>query len=286
MISPLRIDLHMHSTASDGAYAPAEVVAIAQSKAMDVIALTDHDTIDGVAAAQAAALGTSLRVVAGVELSAEDEKADRHILGYLLDTQSPTLLSFFAMLQQERLNRVVKILAKLEAIGLSLSIDEVRKAAGQASALGRPHIARAMVRNGLVPTLQQAFDFYIGDGRPAYEPHFKLAPARAVDLIHKAGGVAVLAHAVRYPNYLEILDELVGYGIDGVEVYYPDHPPALIETLRNYANQHNLIITVGSDFHRRDADGSARIGTVKYPPTADIFGALTARAARYKPPNA
>lgn len=271
-----RIDLHLHSTASDGAYAPEEVVQIALANQMDVIALTDHDTVGGVQRAQQAAQGTGLTVIAGVELSAEDEKLDRHILGYFLDVTHPAMLKLFATLREARVNRVVAMVEKLSALGITISVERVLEIA-KGGSVGRPHVARAMLQQEAVNTLQEAFDRYIGDDQPAYVPHFQLSPRTALEAIHAAGGIAVLAHPGRYPDYRPILEELLPLGLDGLEVYYPDHPPGLITELRFQANKHNLWMTAGSDFHRREGDGSARIGTVRYPPDLNMVELLRAR---------
>ncbi len=274
----MRVDLHMHSTASDGAYSPEEVVQIALTKAMDVIALTDHDSISGISRAQAASAGTSLEVLAGVELSAEDEDADRHILGYLFDPGSPALSALFRKLREARIDRVGQIVEKLAALNVMLPVEEIL-ALSNGGSVGRVHVARVMLRRGYTASLQEAFDRYIGDDGPAYVPHYPLTPKQAIEVIHQAGGVAVMAHPGRVENYRKILDGLIPLGLDGIEVYYPDHTPSIVSELRVLARQHGLLMTVGSDFHRREGDGSASIGTVKFPQDQDIVGALRERAA-------
>jgi len=270
-----RIDLHMHSTASDGAYAPAEVVQIALEKNMEAIALTDHDSLNGIAAARAAA--QRLTVFSGVELSAEDAQADRHILGYGFRLDANTALYQACIEYREaRVSRIAGMIAKLDAMGLHVSLEDVL-ASAKGGAVGRPHLARVMLRQGMVANMQEAFDKYISDDGPAYVPHHPLAPERAIQMIHEAGGVAVLAHPGRYDDYHAILDMLCPIGLDGVEVYYPDHTPEISADLARYARQHKLLMTVGSDFHRREGDGSARIGTVYYPPDLDILGPLRER---------
>lgn len=273
------VDLHLHSTASDGAYTPEEVVEIAVGKNLTAIALTDHDTIDGTQPARIAA-GERLEVLSGVELSAEDETADRHILGYLfrLDRTS-ALYRMCIENKQARVRRIEAMIARLAALGVEVPLDEVL-ALANSGAVGRPHLARVMLRRGVVATLQQAFDRYIGDDGPAYVPHHRLDPAQAIALIHDAGGVAVLAHPGRYPDYNAIIEELIPLGLDGIEVYYPDHTPEIVGQLRRIAQARDLIMTAGSDFHRRAADGSAPVGTAAYPAELDILAALRERAAR------
>jgi predicted metal-dependent phosphoesterase TrpH len=284
----MRVDLHVHSTASDGLYAPAEVVRIALSKNMDVIALTDHDTIDGSAAALAAAReatpASRLEVIAGVELSAEEDGADRHILGYLLDTESPTLKAALTELREARVHRADRIVQKLDELGVHVPLERVYALAGDGS-VGRPHVARALIEQGTVGSVQEAFDRYLGNDGPAYVPHHRLTPADAIRLVHDAGGVAVLAHPGRleHGQPREIIEAMVPLGLDGLEVYYPDHTPALVEELRELARRFDLVMTVGSDFHRREGDGTARIGSVKTPADFDPVAALKARAARTRP---
>jgi 3',5'-nucleoside bisphosphate phosphatase len=275
----MRVDLHMHSTASDGVYSPAEVVEIALTHRMDVIALTDHDNIQGIPSALDAAQHSALQVIAGVELSSQDAKVDRHLLGYLVDITYAPLLAQLDDLRNGRVYRLHEMAEKLEAIGLPIEVDYVLKLAGDGS-VGRPHLARAMLEKGYVSSIQDAFNRYIGDNGPAYVPHPTFAPDDAIRLIHEAGGVAVLAHPGHYDNYAAIIEALVDDGLDGVEVYYHDHTTKVTSDLYLLAKQHDLIMTVGSDFHRREADGSARIGSVRFPPELDVVGALRERAGK------
>ncbi len=277
----MRVDLHMHSTASDGVYTPTEVVQIALTNQMDIIALTDHDNVNGLAEARQAA-AEKLEVLPGVELSTEEDQKDRHLLGYLFDPDNEPFLTMLVELRNARVSRADRIVQKLAALGVNVSLERVYALAG-AGSVGRPHIARAMLEQGYVSSLQEAFDKYLEDGGPAFVPHYRLAPADAIQLLHQAGGIAVLAHPGRLDgDYHQILESLVPVGLDGIEVYYPDHTPEIVRDLRQLAAQHNLVMTVGSDFHRREGDGSARIGTVKVPPDVDIVGPLRERAARYR----
>lgn len=276
----MRVDLHTHSTASDGVYTPVEVVHIALTHQMDVIALTDHDNVSGVRPARQTAEGTGLEVLAGVELSAEDERTDRHILGYLIDVDSQPLRATLTELRDARTHRAERMVQKLAALGVDIPLERVLTLADQGS-VGRPHVAQALLERGYVGSIQEAFEKYIGNGGPAYVPHYRLEPKQAIALIHEAGGVAVLAHPGHYPDYREVITSLVPLGLDGIEVYYPDHTPAIVEDLRVLARQYNLVMTAGSDFHRREGDGSARLGSVKTPRSLDIVGQLRERAAQY-----
>jgi predicted metal-dependent phosphoesterase TrpH len=277
----MRVDLHLHSTASDGIYSPAEVVQIALTNQMDVIALTDHDTVSGIRPAQAAAATTGLQVLAGVELSSEDEHTDRHILGYLIDVDHTPLQALLSELRDSRANRAARMVQKLADLGIPISMERVLALADD-GAVGRPHVARALVEGGYVSSIQEAFDKYLANGGPAYVPHYRLEPQRAISVIHQAGGVAVLAHPGHYDDYRVVIGSLVPLGLDGIEVYYPDHTPAVVEDLTVLARQYKLVMTVGSDFHRREGDGSARIGSVRTPANAAIVGALRERARTYQ----
>jgi predicted metal-dependent phosphoesterase TrpH len=269
----------MHSTASDGVYSPTEVVQIALTNQLDIIALTDHDTVNGLAEAQQAAAG-KLEVLTGVELTMDGGKFD--ILGYLFDLDNVSFLTTLVELRDARVSRADRIVQKLATLGINISLERVYALAGSGS-VGRPHVARAMLEAGYVSSLQEAFDKYLEDDGPAYVPHYNLTPADAIQLLHSAGGIAVLAHPVRLGgDFRAIIESLVPVGLDGVEVYYPDHTSELIGVLRQLAKQHDLVMTGGSDFHRREGDGSARIGSVKVPAGVDIITPLRERASRYR----
>lgn len=282
----MRIDLHMHSTASDGAYSPREVVGIAHRHQMDVIALTDHDTVAGVEEAIHTA-DPGLTVLCGVELATEhvsispttgtSKGAERHILGYFRGMiTDPDFLKLLEQLQFNRVGRAQKIVANLRDQGLAITFESVQKIAGDA-AIGRPHIAQALLQIGAVSSAQDAFIRYIGDDRPAYVPHQPISPQAAIAAIHAAHGVAVLAHPGHYGHPEQLIGELAEVGLDGVEAYYYDHTPPMVRDFVRAAAQHNLIVTVGSDFHRREGDGSARIGSVSARNPEQIYEDLISR---------
>lgn len=279
----MRIDLHVHSTASDGVYRPPEVVQLAREHALDVIALTDHDSAEGIRPAWTAVAenGNTPEVLAGIELSAEDEQADRHILGYLFDPEDAGLTAFTRELREARVRRVEQMVAKLNALGVPLEVGEVL-ALTKGGAAGRPHVARALLHRGVINTLEDAFTRYIGDDGPAYVPHHRVSPADAIALVHRAGGVALLAHPGRYADYRPILDMLIPLGLDGLEVYYPDHTPAMVRELRAAAKKHGLVMGAGSDFHRREGDGTTRLGRVQPDDPAGLIAALKERASLYR----
>lgn len=270
----------MHSTASDGAYAPAEVVHIAHEHGLNVIALADHDSAEGIRPAQASAEG-KLDVLAGIELSAEDEQADRHILGYLFDPDDSGLAAFTQELRAARIRRVEMMVDKINGLGVPLESSAVLALAKGGSA-GRPHVARALLHMGAVRSLEDAFTRFIGDDGPAYVPHHRVSPGDAIAILHRAGGVALLAHPGRYADYRPLLEELVPLGLDGLEAYYPEHTPALVRELRAAAKKHGLIISAGSDFHRREGDGTTRMGRAQPDDPAGLIAALKERAQTYR----
>lgn len=260
-----KVDLHIHSTTSDGVLTPSEVVCLALEREMNVIALTDHDTLGGVAEAQQAAASTRLEVIAGVEVSSEGEWGDLHILGYYVDPENGPLQDMMQAMQNARLGRARKMVQRLGKLGMPLEWEEVQALAGGES-VGRPHVARALLNRGYVVTLQDAFDRFLANGGPAYVPRLKLTPSQVIQAIVEAGGVAALAHPGHYWTALELLSEFVGYGMRGLEVYYPNHSPAEIEVLLRLCREHGLIATGGSDFHGPGFEEGAPLGSVYVPP--------------------
>jgi 3',5'-nucleoside bisphosphate phosphatase len=242
------IDLHIHSTASDGSLPPAGVVSAARAGGLDVIALADHDTIAGVRAAQQAAQG-ELHVIPALEISTHHPGGELHMLGYFVDTLHPTLLSFGSRAGHRREERMRDMLKLLDGLGIHLSYDDVLAAAGaRPESIGRPHLARAMVQRGYVPTAAEAFDRYIGDEGPAFVATRLLSPGEAIALIHEVGGVAVWAHP-RSDALEALLPALVEQGLDGLECFRPRVPPAEADRIAGLARNHRLVVTGGSDWH-------------------------------------
>ncbi|HLY26837.1 MAG TPA: PHP domain-containing protein, partial [Aggregatilineales bacterium] len=234
----MRLDLHLHSTASDGVYSPSEVVNIALTNHVNVIALTDHDNVSGLEEARKAAGSSGLMVLPGVELSSEEKKKDRHILGYMFNPLDQPFLSVLAELRGARVGRAERIVQKLGDLGVQIPLKRVYDLAGTGS-VGRPHVAQAMLEGGYVHSLQEAFDKYLSDSGPAFVPHYQLDPAGAIDLLHRAGGVAILAHPGRLDeDYHPVVEALVPLGLDGLEAFYPDHTPAIVEDLTALAKRH------------------------------------------------
>lgn len=260
-----RVDLHIHSTASDGTLTPSEVVRLALARGLHVIALTDHDTVGGVVEAQAAASGTELEVIAGVEINTAGDGTSLHMLGFYIDPQNPTLTEKLQTMRDARLGRAHEMVERLGEMDLPLAWEEVRALAGGES-VGRPHVARALLNKGYVATVQEAFDRFIGTGCPAHIPRVRLSPAEAIQVIIKSGGIPVLAHPAHSGlAVVERIPEFVGCGLRGLEVYYPRHSPDEIEVLLRLCREHDLIATGGTDFHGSDNKEGAPLGSVYVP---------------------
>ena len=269
-----RVDLHTHSTASDGKLRPSEVVFLAAQAGVKTLALTDHDTTDGVIEAQRASRELGLEVIAGVEINSEGEHGDAHILGLLIDTAEPALQEQLLAIRDARVGRAKGMLKKLAAMGMSVEWARVQAIAGDASSIARPHIARAMVEAGCVATVQEAFDQYIDDDGPAYVNRLRLTMSEAIGVIHVAGGLAVLAHPA-HSELVHLIPQLVKAGLDGVEAYYPAHTPEQQSELLEIAARYNLVVTGGSDFHTLDDPAHGQLGSVNVPP--DTVEKLKAR---------
>ncbi len=247
------VDLHCHSTASDGTLAPADVVRLANDAGLVGLSLTDHDTIGGIAEAAAEAKKLGVRFLAGIEISAEYPRpGTMHLLGYGVDTKNPALGDLTRRLIAGRGDRNVRIIERLNQLGVAITLAEVEALAG--GTIGRPHFAEVLVRKGYVSSRQRAFDEYLGQGGKAYEDKETITPKRAIEMIKAAGGVAVLAHPIQLradnDSRLETeLKNLVDFGLDGIEVLHSDHNDRTIEYLAALAARWNLLSTGGSDFH-------------------------------------
>lgn len=251
-------DLHTHTVASDGKLKPLDLVKLAWGKGLSTIAITDHDTVDGLEEALTGASLYNLEVIPGIELSTEWEGRDVHLLGYYIDFQGDNLLNFLYQLQQDRQQRGLKMVTKLRELGYELTWDEVARFV-QGKAVGRLHIAQALVAKGFMPSIEAAFGELLERGRPAYVPRYKISPAEAVQLISAWRGVAVLAH----PGLIgkdEIIRELVAYGLQGLEVYYPLHDREAVARYHSLARELNLLVTGGSDFHGLNIPEHSELG--------------------------
>ena len=255
------VDLHMHSTASDGSRAPADVVRAAKAAGLRAIALTDHDTVGGLAEAQVAGAEHGVRVVNGVELSAVEGDAETHLLGLHL-RDALVIEQELGGLRDMRSRRGQEIVNKLVALGVQLSFDDVLEQA-DGGAVGRPHVARALVESGWATDVRDAFDRYLGAGRPAYVAKDQLGMPDAIAMIHAAGGLAVLAHPGA-AGTRERLTALAALGLDGVEVKHPGHSAADVTRLRTLSEQLGLVASGGSDWHGA-AEGPRTIGMMQVP---------------------
>lgn len=272
--------MHCHTTASDGAYPPSELVRLAALRDVRLLAVTDHDTVDGNAEALAAGARHGVRVIPGIEVSSLSPQAEVHVLGYGVSPADDDTLGRIAGLRASRESRARRILANLERLGKPVRFERVKQLAGDAM-IGRPYIAAAMVEAGHVSSRQQAFDEYLAEGRPAFAPNDALSPAQAVDLIHQAGGVAVLAHPGLYKGDLEpVLDAMMARGLDGIEARYPLHTPQQTAEYARLAARNGLLATGGSDFHGPQGDAELTLGSIFLPP--DDVAALLDRLDQWK----
>ncbi|MEJ2046798.1 MAG: PHP domain-containing protein [Dehalococcoidia bacterium] len=263
-----RVDLHIHSTASDGALSPEEVVGESVRRGLSVIALTDHDTVNGLAPDLAAAEAfPGLRVVPGVELSTDVAQGEVHILGYFIDYSDGELLARLERMRNSRRERAQEMIARLGDLGVNIDWSRVQEIAGEGS-VGRPHLAQAMVEGGYVGSLKEAFDSYIGRGGPAYVERRKLTPAAAVELILRVRGLPVLAHPLTVADPETLVIELKAAGLIGIEAHYKDYSAADVGRLLSLAESHQLAVTGGSDYHGLDTESEAGIGSVEVPLSA------------------
>jgi hypothetical protein len=253
---PAFVDLQVHSTASDGALPPAAVVQAAVDAGLYAMALTDHDTVDGLPEANEAGTRLGVRIIPGVELSSHFEGEELHLLGlHLADLDA--MRAALADLRQQRVRRAERIVATLNAHGVPITMDAVLAEAGT-GAVGRPHIARAMLAGGWVREFREAFDKWIGSGRPAYMAKDTFDVADAIALVHRAGGLAVWAHPGEMATPARIA-RLAEHGLDAVEVLHPSHPPYLVQRLVEHTEQAGLLPSGGSDWHGTQ-DGPRKLG--------------------------
>jgi hypothetical protein len=255
-------DLHLHTIFSDGTFSPEELVLQAQKNGLACIALTDHDTVEGCAHAAAACAAVKMEFIPGTELTAELADTELHVLGYFLDTQNEQLLTEIAKFQIVRQNRIHEMVACINELNVPLKVDDVFALANCKSP-GRPHVARAMIKAGLVRNLDEAFERFLKKGRPAWVPKAKMSALEGIELIHQAGGLAVMAHP-GLNRTDEIIPALVDAGMDGIECFHTKHSTATSERYLQIAEKYNLLVTGGSDCHGFSKN-KPLIGTVKLP---------------------
>jgi predicted metal-dependent phosphoesterase TrpH len=242
-----KADLHLHTTFSDGALSPRELVQKARNAGLTTIAITDHDNVGALEEAVEWGASMGVEVLPGLELSASMGERDIHILAYLFDFKNRNLLEYLEFFRKERLKRAERIVQKLNKINISLEFDAVLEQAGIGS-VGRPHIANALVEQGMIGTYNEAFEKYIGDHGPAFEKKFQVTPAEAFKLISSSGGLSFLAHPGKYMTELQLSD-VIRSGLDGIEVVHPSHNENLRAFYREVVNQYFLLESGGSDYH-------------------------------------
>ena len=242
-----RGDFHCHSTASDGVLSPADLVKLAYKQGVRVMALTDHDSTEGLEEARAA-IEPDFTLIPGVELGTDIPGAEIHMLGLFLDPAQPELQEILKKLRDGRLGRGEGIVKKLQEMGKEISWEQVQRIAGDAS-VGRPHIAQALLDNGEVETIKEAFDKYIARNGPAYVERDKMTPVEAVETIVRMGGIPCIAHPLDLEHLDGMLVELKAAGMVAMEVYYKDYAPDEVERLRQLAEKHDLLALGGSDYH-------------------------------------
>jgi 3',5'-nucleoside bisphosphate phosphatase len=271
------IDLHTHTTASDGKSSPSELVTRAKAAGVTVLSVTDHDTSDACDAVGHACAITGIAFVPGIEITAVREEVDVHILGYFFDPRSPALGVFLAEQRQRRLDRVGRIIARLHTLGMSLDADAILRPSidRPGTSIGRPAVARALVAAGYVKTSNEAFSTWLSRGRPGFVPREGAAPDAVIAQIHGAGGIASLAH----PGLLRRDEWIAGFassGLDAIEAYHTNHDEEARGRYRSLAHRLGLSVSGGSDYHADESHGSAHPGSVSLP--ADAFAQLRDRA--------
>ena len=255
------VDLHIHSLCSDGSYTPAQIIKRAKSYELSAIAITDHDTVACVAEGEKLAHEAGIEFIRGIEISTSSCNGRMHILGYFVDIESKKLGELIKRMQLARVERIKKICAKLTELEKPVDPELVLSMAKDVDSIGRPHIALAMIKLGHVSSVHEAFERYLGIGKPAYVPRWAPTPREAIDTIHQAHGLAVIAHCGVTQGCMESIDEIINEGIDGIEAFYPFHNEITTKKLIEIARKHDLAITGGSDCH----------GTVRGEPLLGVF---------------
>lgn len=254
----MRLDLHLHTTASDGSWSPEAVVRRASAGGLGGISITDHDTTVGLAEARPVAHGLGMLLIAGCELSSTHEGRDVHVLGYGVDTAAPALRRHEERTRDRRRTRMAEMVTRLDALGMRVSLQSVLDRASDEGVVARPHLARELVAQGYARDLPDAFDRHIGDGRPGYVPTALYTPFDVVETIRASGGVSVWAHPPL--DLLDVLlDALVAVGLEGLEAYRPGHKPRQSRRILERARARGLLVSGGSDWH--DPDRNAPLGT-------------------------
>ncbi|MBN1465589.1 PHP domain-containing protein [candidate division KSB1 bacterium] len=267
-----RIDLHIHSTCSDGLLTPAEIISVAQRRGLRAISITDHDTVAATTVAVELGLKAHLDVVPGIEIGVAHRGCDVHLLGYFIDATSRSLKGYAELLMQSREGRAREIVRVLQRQGIKIPYEMVQQKANGAP-IGRPHIAQVLLEEGYVFSSYEAFQKYLGENKAGDIPKLNIGLQRAVQIIKEAGGLAFLAHPVTIGCCEEVLNLLIGYGLDGIETIHPKHTARFREHFGRIARKYDLLESGGSDCHGRDGDIS--LGTLDIP--YSFLEAMTAR---------
>ena len=260
-----KADLHIHTNHSDGFYTPKEIVLMAKENGVDTISITDHDNLSVINEASEFGKDLGIDVISGVEISSDIRDKEVHILAYFIEPENEEVERYLSFFREERKKRAVRIVNRLRSIGIPLTMDDVMEKAAT-SAIGRPHIAQALLEKGFVNSYFEAFNKYIGNAGPAYEKKVHLSPQSAVKIISDAGGLSFIAHPNNMPE--DILKELIEAGIDGIEVYHPSHSPQHIKFYKGIVNEYFLLESGGSDLHGGKREDEKNFGRYYAGPTA------------------
>jgi predicted metal-dependent phosphoesterase TrpH len=274
------IDLHLHTTASDGLLSPAALVDAARAAGLRTIAITDHDTTSGIAEAARAVSACGLDCVPGIEITAVDDERDIHVLGYFIDPEVDALVDLLTRQQRDRLRRLRDMADRLGALGMPIDMSSILDDAARGRTVGRPHLADALIRAGHVRSRQDAFEQLLARGRPAFLSRAGAPPDEIIDVIHRAGGLASLAHP-RLNERDDLIPALARAGLDALEARHSQHDEHTERHYRRLAADHGLLVSGGSDFHGDPADTEPHLGVVTLP--AADFEALRQAAGRRRP---
>ncbi|HLG32719.1 MAG TPA: PHP domain-containing protein [Ignavibacteriaceae bacterium] len=254
-----KTDLHTHTIHSDGVYSPTELIELAYKSGIELLSITDHDNVNGIEEAEQAASKYGIEIIPGVEISTDIRNTEVHILGYFIDPAKAELEHYLSFFRDERYKRAKRIIEKLNILGLEISIGDVLKYVKN-GAIGRPHIAQALLENNQVNTYYDAFNKYLGNNAPAYEKKVHLSPQSAFKIISDAGGLSFIAHPGNMPEIL--IKELIEDGVDGIEVIHPSHSADRTRFYRGIVNQYYLLESGGSDFHGGKREDEKNLGKI------------------------
>ena len=252
-----KIDLHMHTYFSDGQHSPEELIIKVKEAGIDIVSITDHDTVNGIPEAIDAGKKYGVEIIPGLEISSDIRDREVHLLAYFFDPANKELEEYLKFFRAERIKRAIRIVEKLNALGLFLELEDIMQIARN-SAVGRPHIAKALVKKGLVSNYFEAFSKYIGNGCPAYERKVHVSPRSAFKIISDAGGLSFIAHPGNLPD--AVMMELIEAGLDGIEVVHPSHLPHQVKHYRGIVNEFFLLESGGSDFHGGERNDYNNLG--------------------------